>query len=318
VRDLTGYDRAAADLKIQKIEEEIAKVRELQAEREREHPGIKTFYDDQITALQDKLALMREEQATQEALYQRGIIPGLNAQAPVLEPGKDELATFGGSSAQLQLEKIKTDSAAAQAELTKMIDATQTINQKFQEQSAILDQLHKQYPQVFDEAMLKKAKAAIDPVAKAWADFGQNIGDTIKQAALFGRSWSDALKAIVIDLVQVILKLTVMKSLTASGGGGGFFGSLLTGLIGGARAGGGPVSANTPYLVGENGPEIFTPSASGNIIPNGGLGGGDSYYFDARGADPAAIQRLEALIEKKKFEAVSMSVAAVRDQKRRS
>ena len=35
----------------------------------------------------------------------------------------------------------------------------------------------------------------------------------------------------------------------------------------GARAGGGPVSANTPYLVGEEGPELFYPKANGQIIP---------------------------------------------------
>jgi len=35
-----------------------------------------------------------------------------------------------------------------------------------------------------------------------------------------------------------------------------------------ARAAGGPVSANSPYIVGENGPELFTPGASGQITSN--------------------------------------------------
>lgn len=35
----------------------------------------------------------------------------------------------------------------------------------------------------------------------------------------------------------------------------------------GARAGGGPVSAGQPYLVGEEGPELFYPKANGQIIP---------------------------------------------------
>ena len=38
--------------------------------------------------------------------------------------------------------------------------------------------------------------------------------------------------------------------------------------IDGARAEGGPVSAGKNYLVGERGPEIFSPSSSGSIIPN--------------------------------------------------
>jgi phage-related minor tail protein len=47
---------------------------------------------------------------------------------------------------------------------------------------------------------------------------------------------------------------------------GGFIGSLF-GLPG--RAAGGPVSAGSAYLVGEQGPEVFMPNTSGSIIPNG-------------------------------------------------
>jgi hypothetical protein len=36
------------------------------------------------------------------------------------------------------------------------------------------------------------------------------------------------------------------------------------------RAGGGPVSAGTPYIVGERGPELFVPAASGAVVPGGG------------------------------------------------
>lgn len=43
--------------------------------------------------------------------------------------------------------------------------------------------------------------------------------------------------------------------------------------IDGARAAGGPVSAGKNYLVGERGPEIFSPSSSGSIIPNNRTGG---------------------------------------------
>jgi TP901 family phage tail tape measure protein len=41
----------------------------------------------------------------------------------------------------------------------------------------------------------------------------------------------------------------------------------------GRRAAGGPVASGSSYLVGERGPEIFTPMSSGNIIPNDRLGG---------------------------------------------
>ena len=42
------------------------------------------------------------------------------------------------------------------------------------------------------------------------------------------------------------------------------------------RAAGGPVTAGTPYIVGERGPEIVVPGRSGTVIPNNriGVGGG--------------------------------------------
>lgn len=43
--------------------------------------------------------------------------------------------------------------------------------------------------------------------------------------------------------------------------------------FGGRRAAGGPVAAGTSYLVGERGPELFTPGRSGSISPNGSMGG---------------------------------------------
>lgn len=41
--------------------------------------------------------------------------------------------------------------------------------------------------------------------------------------------------------------------------------------LAGRRAEGGPVSANSPYLVGERGPELFVPSRSGAVVPNNQL-----------------------------------------------
>ncbi len=47
----------------------------------------------------------------------------------------------------------------------------------------------------------------------------------------------------------------------------GLVGSLLSGITGlfEGRAGGGPVKAGTPYMVGERGPELFVPQVAGRI-----------------------------------------------------
>jgi hypothetical protein len=58
-----------------------------------------------------------------------------------------------------------------------------------------------------------------------------------------------------------------------------------------ARALGGPVSpSGGPYLVGERGPELFTLSSSGNITPNGAMGG-NTITVNVNGGDPDAVVR---------------------------
>lgn len=75
-----------------------------------------------------------------------------------------------------------------------------------------------------------------------------------------------------------------------------------------AMADGGPVSPNTAYWVGENGPEPFVPRTSGTIIPNHKIGGGDTHnhYWtvDARGADLGAGNRIKAQMEQMQQHAV--------------
>ena len=70
-------------------------------------------------------------------------------------------------------------------------------------------------------------------------------------------------------------------------------GDLIDRIFGGGRAAGGPVNAGTTYLVGERGPELFTPSGSGMIIPNNRLGGaGGSINITVNGAlDPEGVAR---------------------------
>ena len=56
-----------------------------------------------------------------------------------------------------------------------------------------------------------------------------------------------------------------------------------------ARANGGPVMGGGTYLVGERGPELFTPSSSGNITPNHAMGGGNTVTINVNGGDPMQV-----------------------------
>lgn len=87
---------------------------------------------------------------------------------------------------------------------------------------------------------------------------------------------SSLVDSILADLTRLVARQALFALVASAGGGGGFAaaGGLSNFLVGnapfgGARAAGGPVRPGRSFLVGENGPEIFEPTASGNIIPNG-------------------------------------------------
>jgi hypothetical protein len=65
------------------------------------------------------------------------------------------------------------------------------------------------------------------------------------------------------------------------------------------RANGGPVRQGQSYIVGEQGPELFTASSSGNISPAGSFGGGQNINITINGAiDPEGTRRsIEKLLQ---------------------
>lgn len=82
-------------------------------------------------------------------------------------------------------------------------------------------------------------------------------------------------------------------------------GSSVSGFFGGAKAEGGSVNSSSQYLVGERGPEMFTPSSSGTIIPNNRMGGSSAITININGGNylskDAAIMFGDVLIEQLKL-----------------
>lgn len=99
------------------------------------------------------------------------------------------------------------------------------------------------------------------------------------------RSWGETVGGIVGNAIRKLIDLfgslangirnawNSAKNFLGFGGGGGGASSAPAeggGSIAGARAKGGDVFSGRSYLVGEEGPEIFTPGRNGHITPNGG------------------------------------------------
>ena len=91
----------------------------------------------------------------------------------------------------------------------------------------------------------------------------------------------------VVDKVKSLIDLVKSNPLVRG------IGSVIDNVFGGGRASGGSVSAGTTYMVGERGPELFTPNSSGAIIPNNALGGsGTTINLTVNGAiDPEGTAR---------------------------
>lgn len=105
------------------------------------------------------------------------------------------------------------------------------------------------------------------------ADMIGNKFETAFMSAIKGTaSLKDAFRQMAIDIIAELYRIFVVKQIT------GFISRSLTAAFPSfagipARANGGPVNANTPYMVGERGPELFVPARSGSIMPNRSLSG---------------------------------------------
>jgi len=76
------------------------------------------------------------------------------------------------------------------------------------------------------------------------------------------------LRNIANRLIDVAINMALFGAMSGTGTGGGLLGGLFK-----KRANGGSVMSGQSYLVGERGPELFTPARSGSIAPNSAMGG---------------------------------------------
>lgn len=151
-----------------------------------------------------------------------------------------------------------------------------------------------------------RASRNVDELASLGRDFATVFTSAFDGLTTQGGKLSDVLDRLGLGLARILERQFITKPLesavTSSLGQGGFLrgifdsaGSALSGLLG-FRADGGPVSAGSPYIVGERGPELFVPNFSGTIVPNHAMGGGAVFNIDARGAEPGVEARIRAVL----------------------
>lgn len=136
--------------------------------------------------------------------------------------------------------------------------------------------------------LLQKRKVIetdLDIIAK---NAGNLIAQGFEDAILSGQKLGEVVRSLGRDLVRLVFSQMVTQPLAKG------IGNVLRGLP--FMAMGGPVSAGSPYVVGEKGPELFVPHASGTIVPNhkmGSSGGGGSGGVTVNYNIAAGVSRAE-------------------------
>lgn len=115
--------------------------------------------------------------------------------------------------------------------------------------------------------------------AKAFQSVMGNMESALDNFVRTGKlSFKSLARSIIQDLIAIQLRASatgIFKQLFGMYAGGGFGTGNAYGNqdLGGYLADGGSANANTPYVVGERGPELFVPRSSGTVIPNHALAG---------------------------------------------
>ena len=184
-------------------------------------------------------------------------------------------------------EAIKDQNDYTEA-LKKATEAQKEQNDIMAEDQKALEDMNVKFEMEEIEEANEKVKKFTDIFDQAGKQISDTFGKAIASGQSFRQSMLDIFQSVIAQVISLIVQLTVIEPMlkrikeainTSSSGGGSMFQNILAGVgsifsFGGARAMGGNVNPNMPYMVGERGAEMFVPKSAGTIVPNSQIGGG--------------------------------------------
>lgn len=178
------------------------------------------------------------------------------------------------------------------AEMYRLRDATNESGQAFRNSYAEAKKLRDNVGGAEMIAIRETVEAMKTPLEQ-FADGIKTVEDSMQDIALRGlskledglvglvqgtKSASDAFRDMASSIINDMIRMVIQRQITAPLAGA--LNNVIGAAFGGAavpaspRAIGGSVQSGRTHLVGERGPELFIPSASGSIVPNNAMGGG--------------------------------------------
>lgn len=284
--------RQTADPALRFVNEEIAKMQE---ELKQAPANIEAMN----RRLREQHDILRRNA---EALETRRQLIGARA---ITTGGFDEGVDLGPSQQEIELQSAQ---ASYNALLNRQVSGNQDISESWNDILTNIMAANDELTSFAGSEAIDDLSLNFDEIAAKSVVFNDGlskIGDTfdgvfdslegsfsvfLEEVIKGNKSIGDSFKALGRTIIAELTKAFVIRPLIGALRGG--FGSIFGGLFG--RQFGGPVAAGTPYIVGEAGPELFVPSSSGNIVPNGSFGGVNvTNYIDARGADENTVRRMQ-------------------------
>ena len=151
----------------------------------------------------------------------------------------------------------------------KMVELQEDTQETLEEVTTFADQAARNMQDAFAEFLFDPFDEGLDGMLRSFARVMQRMAAEQLAANIFGgssgssgSSGSGGLSGLISGAIRIF---------ASSGSGAGA--PVVEGIP--MRALGGPVESSQPYMVGENGPELFVPSAAGSIVPNHSLSEGN-------------------------------------------
>ena len=241
------YNDSILNGTIPALSEQLAKIEEL--------------YDPAVGALNVQIAELEALKAENEALFnQQRLLESLIKSRDRLRTARGA-AIAGATTEQSPEKRLQNAFIGVRGELNTLLDSTEQITVAAE---GIGSAFNESFTGIISGAMTAQ---------EVLAGFFQTVADRfLDMAARIIAKW--------IEMTILNTALSLFPGGGATGGlepktakGNADFLDRVFSLDLAARASGGPVSAGSPYIVGEKGPELFVPGRSGGIVPNNALGG---------------------------------------------